>query len=162
MRADRSRSQRDSIYTACHSLPVRLHPTEILDCAERKHFTTQDGFTGFDFNEDKDGVWFEGTAQMAVAYALAGESAKAEESRQELRRAQANDPFGDGHGVAAASHDGVSSGFGFKLFHRFHVGATSWLIFAELQRNPYYVETSVNEPSVNEPPVASPTSATQP
>ena len=40
--------------------------------------------------------------------------------------------------MPAASHDGVSSGFGFDLFRRPHVGATSWNIFAQKGFNPFY------------------------
>ena len=32
---------------------------------------------GFDFNTDRDGIWYEGTAQMAVAYQVVGEKEKA-------------------------------------------------------------------------------------
>jgi hypothetical protein len=115
---------------------LRLHPS-LLECAERNHRTTDAGFSGFDFNEDRDGVWFEGTAHMAVALAMAGREAEAEVLRQELRRAQSTPPFGDGEGLAAASHDGVSSGFGFLLFRRLHVGATAWNVFAQLRLNPF-------------------------
>ena len=44
----------------------------LLGWAEQHCYTQADGFKGFDFNDDKDGVWFEGTAQMAVAYQMAG------------------------------------------------------------------------------------------
>jgi len=113
------------------------HPG-LLACAERNHRTTDQGFTGFDFNEDRDGVWFEGTAHMAVAYALAGREADAETLRAVLRRAQATPPFGDGKGIAAATHDGLTSGFDFLFFRRLHVGATAWNVFAQLRFNPFY------------------------
>jgi hypothetical protein len=115
---------------------LRLHPV-LLECAEHNHRTMDAGFSGFDFNEDKDGVWFEGTAHMAVALAMAGQEAEAETLRQELRRAQSTPPFGDGEGLAAASHEGVSTGFGFLLFRRLHVGATAWNVFAQLRFNPF-------------------------
>lgn len=117
---------------------LTLHP-DLLAGAEQYHRNAADGFSGFDFNEDKDGVWMEGTAQMAVAYAAANQSAVAEELLGTLKAAQQiPPPFGDGLGTVAASHDGVSSGFGFKLFRRPHVGATSWSVFAHLNFNPYY------------------------
>ncbi|HYV05414.1 MAG TPA: hypothetical protein VFB82_12550, partial [Blastocatellia bacterium] len=115
---------------------LALHP-QLFDCAENNHRNLHDGFSGFDFNEDKDGVWFEGTAQMATAYAVANRVSQAESLRQELINAQMA-AFSDGQGMAAASHDGVSSGFGFKLFRRLHVGATAWNVFAQLAFNPYY------------------------
>jgi hypothetical protein len=114
-----------------------LHP-DLLTCAERNHRAVDQGFSGFDFNDDRDGVWFEGTAHMAVAYAHAGRESDAEGLRATLRRAQAKPPFGDGKGIAAASHDGLSSGFGFFFFRRLHVGATAWNVFAQLRFNPFY------------------------
>lgn len=115
---------------------LSAHPA-VLGCAEANHLNTHDGFTGFDFNADRDGVWFEGTAHMAAAYALAGRTSDANTYRQVLRAAQAA-PFGDGKGIAAACHDGVTTGFGFKLFRRLHLGATSWNVFAQLGVDPYY------------------------
>lgn len=121
------------------SLPNALvtHPT-LLGCAESNHANTNDGFSGFDFNEDRDGVWFEGTAQMTVAYAVVGDTAKADTYRQTLRSAQQTATNGDGEGIVAASHDGLSTGFGFQYFRRLHTGATSWNVFAQLGVNPYY------------------------
>lgn len=121
------------------SLPNALgvHPS-ILDCAEANHATTSDGFGGFDFNEDRDGVWFEGTAQMTTAYAVAGLTAKANTYRQVLRSAQQTATNGDGQGIVAASHDGLTTGFGFEYHRRLHTGATSWNVFAQLGVNPYY------------------------
>jgi hypothetical protein len=52
-------------------------------------------------------------------------------------------PFGDGLGLVAASHDGVTTGFSTAYgpncyYRRMHIGATAWLIFAQLGFNPYY------------------------
>lgn len=113
-----------------------LHPG-LLGCAEANHRTQDQGLSGFDFNEDRDGVWFEGTAHLAVAYASAGQEAVAEELRAELRRAQATPPFGDEQGIAAASRDGLTTGFGFFFFRRLHVGATAWNVFAQRRFNPF-------------------------
>ncbi len=120
---------------------LALHP-QLLACAEQNHRTSHDGFSGYDFNEDRDGVWFEGTAQMATAYAAARVFDNADNIRQELRRAQQTVPFGDGRGLAAACHDGVSTDFGFVLYRRLHVGATAWNVFAQLGLNPYYSQTT--------------------
>lgn len=112
----------------------------LLTCAERNHALNSDGFNGFDFNEDKDGVWFEGTAQMAAAYALAGQLENAAFYLGELRRAQSTSPDGDGQGLVAGSHDGISTGFDFKLFRRLHLADVAWLVFAELQFNPFHTD----------------------
>lgn len=117
---------------------LKRHPN-LLNCPEENHRNTHDGFNGFDFNDDRDGVWFEGTAQMAVAYAFAETESEVNQLRGTLQTAQQIPlPFGDGLGMPAASHDGVTSGFSFKLFLRPHVGATAWNIFAQLGFNPYY------------------------
>src|SRR5439155_2033296 len=83
-----------------------------------------------------------------VARAFRGDTERAGSLAAELRRAQQTAPFGDGQGIAAASHDGVSTGFDtsgnmpFRLFRRLHVGATSWLVFAQRQFNPFYATTT--------------------
>ena len=122
------------------------HIAEVFACIETNHRTEHDGFDGYDFNEDKDGVWFEGLGQAATAYAVAGRRhtlqpwlAEAQAHRVELRRAQQTPPFGDVYGIAAACHDALSTGFDFEYFQRLHVGATSWLVFAQRGVNPYYL-----------------------
>jgi hypothetical protein len=115
---------------------LAVHP-ELLACAEHNHLTTDAGFRGFDFNEDRDGVWFEGTAHMAVAYRRAGRPADADGFSATLARAQATPPYGDGMGLAAASRDGLTTGFGFFYFRRLHVGATAWNVLAQLGWNPF-------------------------
>lgn len=117
------------------------HPT-VLECAERFHRTDHHGFSGYDFNDDRDGVWFEGTAHMATAYAFMGEFSRARELRAELRTAQATPPFGDRGGNSAACHDELSTGFGFTFFQRLHIAATAWHVFAQLGFDPYDQEWS--------------------
>jgi hypothetical protein len=114
------------------------HP-HLFDALEQYHRNQHDGFDGEDFNDDMDGVWFEGTGQTAVDYASVGNSVRMDQLRSTLQAAQQiPPPFGDGMGIPAASHDGVSSGFSFSLFRRPHVGATSWNIFAQKGFNPFY------------------------
>ena len=116
-----------------------LAKPSLLQCPENNHFTFQDGFSGFDFNDDRDGVWFEGTGQMASAYSWFNVQSNAASTRGELQRAQLNAPTGDGFGIAAASHDGVSTGIdNFLLYQRLHIGATAWNSFAQLMLNPFY------------------------
>lgn len=115
-----------------------LHP-QLFASTQRHHGLTADGFTGFDFNEDRDGVWFEGTAQMATAYALAGRIREADQFLAQLSVAQQMPwPVGDGTGIVAASRDAITTGFGFNLFRRPHIGATAWAIYAQAGYNPYY------------------------
>lgn len=123
------------------SLPDTLvrHP-DVLGCAEENHRTVHESFDGFDFDSDRDCVWFEGTAQMAVAYRFANRLASASELQMELRRAQQTRPFGDGLGIAAASCDGLTTGFDFSFSRRIHTAATAWSVFAQLGFNPYTQE----------------------
>ena len=55
----------------------------------------------------------------------------------QLRAAQQTAPIGDGGGLGAASHDGLTTGFGFVYFRRLHVGTTAWNVFARNNFNPY-------------------------
>jgi hypothetical protein len=114
------------------------HP-HLFEALEEYHTNHTDGFTGEDFNDDRDGVWFEGTAQTTVDYASVGNRAQIDQHRATLWAAQQiPPPYGDRMGTPAASHDGVTSGFSFVLFRRPHVGATSWNILAQKGFNPFY------------------------
>lgn len=129
-----------------------LHP-QLLDDAEALLGCSSNGFTGFDFNNDKDGVWFEGTAQMCVAYAVAGRPQMSATLAETLGNAQQMPPpVGNGLGMVAASHNGLTTGFstefGPNYYNcRLHIGATAWNIFAQLGFNPYY-QTFIVEPGV--------------
>ncbi len=96
------------------------------------------GYCGFDFDTDGDGVWFEGTAHMVLAYRTIGKEDRAQWYLSHLENAQAHDAMGDGFGLVAASTDGLTTGFGTTYARRLHVGATCWLIFAEMNYNPYW------------------------
>jgi hypothetical protein len=132
----------------------------VLECAEIHHLTEKDGFRGFDFNEDKDGVWFEGTAHIVGAYTKAGQKNKADEFLTQLRLAQTSASNANGKGLVAASHDGVTTGFkqlngvdDLLLFARLHIAATGWHVFGELGANPYdlFPTSSLNEISIVSP-----------
>ncbi|MDD2665424.1 MAG: NosD domain-containing protein [Methanocellales archaeon] len=96
------------------------------------------GFKGFDFNNDKDGVWFEGTAHMCIAYQIMNETNKSDDYISEIRKAQTSANNSNGKGIVAACHDGVTTGFDEVYNNRLHIGATSWYIFAEQKYNPYW------------------------
>jgi len=110
--------------------------------AENNCYTEHDGFKGFDFNNDLDGVWFEGTMHMAAAYKINGDISKADFYIEELRKAQISAKNANGKGIVAACHDGVTTGFDWEYFSRLHIGAASWYIFAEIGYNPYWGTTS--------------------
>ena len=94
---------------------------------------------GYDFNEDMDGIWFEGTAQVALAY----KQVKNSKECREIIRFLNDNALVDGS-IYAADRDGVTTGFNvggtdraWKYDRRAHVGATGWLAFAQLGRNPF-------------------------
>lgn len=94
---------------------------------------------GFDFNQDRDRIWYEGTAQMAVAYHYTGHLAKSKALIATLVAAQ--DTSG---GIPAVNRDGLTTGFALPTgepwfyFNRLHVGATAWMVLAEKGVNPFW------------------------
>ncbi len=105
-----------------------------LKYAESHHKTG----SGYDFNEDLDGIWFEGTGQMATAYSYVGSTSKWKTIVKFLKSKQnANG------GLWAASRDGLTTGFNLAdgdpwlYYKRLHVGATGWMEFALKKFNPF-------------------------
>jgi hypothetical protein len=107
-----------------------------LKWTENNCALTCDGYDGFDFNTDKDGVWFEGTGQMVIAYQAANEKKKAMHYCRQLTKSQTE--LSDTGGIMAAGHDNVSTGFEWVYHQRLHVGATAWYILANHHYNPYW------------------------
>lgn len=97
------------------------------------------GDLGFDFNTDLDGVWFEGTAQVAAAYkAIDRNDSRAAPWLDRLRQVQ--DP---GTGALPATNvEDLTTGFYLFdgtpwLYHqRPHIAATAWFVLAEIGVNP--------------------------
>jgi len=107
----------------------------VMDFVERNMAVN----SGYDFNDDKDGVWFEGTAQVALVYKQLGNTEKYEKILAYLNSRQLPDGS-----IPAADRDGVSTGFvvsgtdiPWKYGNRAHIGATAWLAFAQMGRNPF-------------------------
>ena len=98
---------------------------------------------GFDFDEDGDGIWYEGTAQMAAAYQATGEPEMAAEILGLLMAAQL-----ESGALHACDQDGLTTGFNVPVpegdpipwlyYRRAHVGATAWYVFAALGVNPFW------------------------
>lgn len=112
--------------------------TWLEDSCMAKGCPEDSGFTGFDFNTDRDGVWMEGTAQMALVYRLAGQMGKYQRVMDVLMEAQRWTPTEWTGGLLAACHDSVSTGFDWLYPRRVHIGATAWLVFALQGYNPYW------------------------
>lgn len=110
----------------------------IIDWSQEHFKTTCNGFTGIDFNDDLDGVWFEGTAHMAIACYMIGDNESYQFYLDELRKARTSPNLnGNGKGIVAACKDGVSTGLNWDYNNRLHIGATAWYMFTELKWNPY-------------------------
>lgn len=130
------------------------HPAA-LRWAENNARVVADGFRGFDFNTDRDGVWFEGTGQMAVAYQLNRQNDQSDAYTGELGKAQQSALNANGKGIVAASRDGLTTGFDWRYFRRLHVAATAWYLFAERNHNPYWGTSTLSPVSLkNWSPVA--------
>jgi hypothetical protein len=134
----------------------RFHPS--LKWARQNLWLGHCGFKGFDFGYNSaaelgpDGIWFEGTAHMSLAYASAGKLKKSERVLRQLRKARKTHPKGDGDGLVAACHDGVTTGLEMRvvdrdgvehwvpwlLYARRHLGATAWYLLAEQKHDPFW------------------------
>jgi hypothetical protein len=97
------------------------------------------GFKQTGNNRRGDKIWYEGTAQMALSWLLAGNRAKYSEVLAALRSAQHQSG-----GMYAASADYLDTGFHLNdgqpwyYFRRLHCGATAWLALAERGVNPFW------------------------
>jgi hypothetical protein len=93
---------------------------------------------GYDFNQDRDGVWHEGTAQIAAAYKYIDRQDRRQAILSYLKKAQSLNG-----GIHATDRDGVTTGFTLNdgqpwlYYRRPHVGATAWLALAEQGVNPF-------------------------
>jgi hypothetical protein len=96
---------------------------------------------GFDFNDDRDGLWVEGTAQAALAEHYAGR-----EPLTERLLAEVSKQVSPGGLVYATREARISTGLSnnpdassadFFYYRRPHLGATAWVALAALGWNPF-------------------------
>lgn len=108
-----------------------------LDYAERAHGVAG----GFDFNDDRDGLWVEGTAQAALAYRAVGRDAEAER----LLAGLAGEVSPGGY-LWATRGVRITTGLAigpdsrtadFFYYRRPHLGATAWAVLAATGWNPF-------------------------
>ena len=90
--------------------------------------------------DDRRGVWYEGTAQMALAQRQLGNANQARAIVALIARRQLQ----SGAIPASDQKEGLPTGFVrddivLKYYDRPHVGATAWYVFAERGVNPYWV-----------------------
>ncbi len=108
-----------------------------LAFAERNHAVRP----GFDFNDDRDGVWWEGTAQAALVYRAAGQDAAANRLLKAVARR-----FSPGGLLWATDAARITTGLAlspssttddFYYFRLPHLGATAWAALAARGWNPF-------------------------
>ncbi len=109
-----------------------------LDYAERRLRVGK----GYDFSlsaDGLDGVWFEGTSQMATAYRKMGNKAWSDQLITYVSKSSTR--TGGGY---AADRNGLTTGFDLPdgsgpwvYYRRVHVGATAWLAMASYGMNPF-------------------------
>ena len=96
---------------------------------------------GFDFNDDRDGVWWEGTAQAALVYRAIGRDGEADRLLKALARR-----FSPGGLLWATDAARITTGLAlspssttddFYYFRLPHLGATAWAALAAQGWNPF-------------------------
>ncbi len=96
--------------------------------------------SGYCFDEDKDVVWMEGTAQMAVAHKISGNDIFANELIVELEKSSINSAsISDSKGIPYTSNYGTTYGSNLLWNHADltpALSATAWYIFAKTSVNP--------------------------
>jgi hypothetical protein len=114
-----------------------------IEWVHNNFYVEDNGFKGFDFNNDLDGIWYEGTSQMILAFQQIGQISNSQLYIEELRKAQANENNNNKLGIVASSCDNLSTGLYWLYHNRLHIGATAWYIFAENSYNPYWGDTII-------------------
>jgi hypothetical protein len=111
-----------------------------LQFAERFHRVP--GAWGFDFDDDQDGIWFEGTAQMATAYMLTGQEDKAAKVLSVVvgGRAPSGGMYATNVAMLTTGLDNPD-GSDWVYYHRQHVGAAAWAVIAQTRTNPFWLGT---------------------
>jgi hypothetical protein len=105
---------------------------------------------GFDFNQDRDGLWTEGTMQAALVEGLKGDSSRQAALLDVSKRLTAPSGYLYATGVGRIT-TGIpigpdSKSDDFFYFHRPHLGATAWAVLAEQSFNPFTGRRRENVP----------------
>lgn len=107
----------------------------------RKAGSNAGDIRGFDFNDDRDGVWWEGTAQAALLYRALGRAQDADRLFAEM-----DQQFSPGGMIWATDSAKITTGFAlsptsttddFFYFRLPHLGATAWAALAATGWNPF-------------------------
>lgn len=131
-------------------------PEDVLSKAERYKTTQMASFngeelTGFCFDEDKDVIWLEGTAQMALAFKEANMANEANEFLGQLQKAQMkNSANGLSLGIPYTTNAGTSYGSSLLWEDASTTPAISssiWYLFNMLNFNPLDLGRQKNIPA---------------
>lgn len=106
--------------------------------------------TGYCFDEDKDVVWLEGTAQMAMAYKSAGSATQAQELIIQIEKTAINSSLHDNsNGIPYASNYATTFGSEMLWDHADitpAISSTVWYLFAKQNFNPFTIGKNKNIP----------------
>ncbi|WP_282132194.1 hypothetical protein [Cellulophaga baltica] len=129
--------------------------TTVLENAAR-YTTTQTAtislntITGYCFDEDKDVIWLEGTAQMAVAFSTAKKTTESQMLLAEIEKSFISSNLnGNAKGIPYTTNHGTSYGAGILWDNADltpALSATIWYIFAKQDFNPFTIQKSKNVP----------------
>lgn len=137
----------ETINRATSGLDAQLWPLLLSDAAvewqsalgyaEKAHGVAG----GFDFNDDRDGLWLEGTAQAALVYRYLGRAADADRALDEVAK-----HISPGGYIWATREPKITTGLAIGpdsvtddfLYYRLpHLGATAWAALAATGWNPF-------------------------
>lgn len=126
---------------------------EVLDIAEvvaqntQYYEFTQTNVEGFDFGgpyydtpfPDKDSVWFEGTAQMVLAYQAVGQTKKAKYFLDQMEQCLTESTYHPKtYGLPYASNPGTPAYGGWQMTNTpLCLSSTAWYLFAKYDLNPF-------------------------
>jgi hypothetical protein len=105
--------------------------------------------SGYCFDEDKDVIWLEGTAQMAVAYNLAGNTSKANSILAEIEKTFISSTTKNSIGIPYTTNHGTNYGSNYLWDHADLTPALSssaWYLFAKMGFNPLSLGKQKNIP----------------
>ena len=114
-----------------------MHWQSALGYAERAHGVPG----GFDFNDDRDGLWLEGTAQAALVYRYLGRADEAKRALSEVAKHVSSGGY-----VWATREAQITTGLAigpdsvtddFRYYRLPHLGATAWAVLAAVGWNPF-------------------------
>jgi len=113
-----------------------------LTYVEREHAVPG----GFDFNADRDGLWTEGTAQVALVYRRLGREADADKLFATIAGQESPGGFfyatREPRITTGLAIGGDSTSADFYYYRRPHLGATAWATLAATRRNPFVPATA--------------------